>query len=134
MKQFATLLALVAYTEAARCRLEQSDCDTGFTADMDECECVCQTTCDAPETLDEATCSCGCGDLACDEEGWALNAEMCNCGPAEGQDPCDPMYGGNYQQADGTDCPVTDGGDGDGSGAIRLAATAAALVAATLMF
>ena len=34
--------------------------------------------------------------------------DFCSCVPAEGVDPCDPMFEGAFTQWDGTDCPMED--------------------------
>ena len=67
-----------------------------------------------------------------------LDAELCECVPAEGEDPCDPIFGGAFTMTDGSDCPPTLevshwGVEEDYSGAMQLA-TAAFAIAASLIF
>ena len=79
--------------------------------------------------------SCGCEDIpapACEltcEDRWSLDEANCACVPAEGEDPCDAIYGGAFTMADGSDCPAEEAE----SGAMHLA-TAAFAIAASLLF
>ena len=40
-------------------------------------------------------------------DAWMMD-DFCSCVPAEGVDPCDPMFEGAFTQWDGTDCPMED--------------------------
>ena len=152
MMRIATTFALFVAAEAARCRTKCSD---PFKLNKDECKCECASGCESYQTQDAN--SCACTDNPCDacapgDGGTATATDFkqaaqpsCECSAADGNDPCDAIYGGKFTQADGTACPTGGdepaGGDGDGddeggegdSGASQLLAGAMVLAATLLI-
>ena len=110
-KTVATLLMMVAATEAKKCKAKNLDCNAGFIKDLDACACACVLECDAATEVlvsTEDVCACElkpCEPCAPGEGGSATAADFqqaaapdCGCSAAADQDPCDAKYGGLFER------------------------------------
>ena len=101
MKSVAQLM-IIAVVSAQRCRL---GCNDPFIKDDELCKCVCGTSCESYQYQEGETCECI--DRPCEftcaprpggtatQDDFMLSAQPeCACYPADGKDPCDPIYGG----------------------------------------
>ena len=158
-KTVATLLMMVAATEAKKCKASKLSCNAGFIKDLDACKCDCVLECDAATEVlvsTEDVCACElkpCEPCAPGEGGSATAADFqqaaapdCGCTAAADQDPCDAKYGGLFEQnAAGEACPKDaaggdeeggesgEGGEGEGSGAATIAAAGLTVLTALLI-
>ena len=144
MNKFIAILALTAaLAEAQSGKCSSLTCNPETpdkTGSGKSCVCECLATkdgaCEAAGLRNAEDGSCGCEEIpaVCDietcDDRWMLDSALCECVPAEGEDPCDAIYGGAFTMADGSDCPAAEETE---SGAMHLA-TAAFAIAASLLF
>ena len=157
IKIVASLMMLLAVSEA--------ECDKQFTKkttcsapksfkNLDSCQCECPQDAVCADYQDQAD-DCSCVDQACPpcvipegasatEEDYKQAAQPgCECTAADGEDPCDAMYGGEFTLGlDGAACPSSggdeggeggEGGEGEESGAAHLAAAGLTVLTALLI-